>query len=337
MSNKKENTLNIQKKQKIVSFIAVFFVLGLVAYVALYKYEQHQTISALQVRQNPQEIFNIVEFAPQSSSTSSSQAATPQMPMTSVNSDGTAPKLQEGAMLPSNVPPEMLKALEARGMSVEDLQNAGQGTGAMAGMGSDQNSSTGMGGASQFPEAMQKALAERNGQQGQNSAINTTSSTGIKIGNEEVPSFVVGAIRHIEGHHSQEELSLLKNGLEQLTVNANDVNALMNIAGLFANHNEMQAAQYLAEKASLFEPNNPDIAYVYGVLLNKNFNNEEAVKQWEHALTLRDDAKLRLDLARIYRYQLAKADLAKAHLEKALTMPNLDSSLSAQIKKELEL
>lgn len=186
MSNKKENSETTQKRKKIVSFVAVLFIVGLIINVAMYRFEQYQAESAMHERHEKQKALRIVELAPQSSSSSvsgnasgNSSATMPpmmgQMPMgnpsqnSEQNAEGTAPKLSEGAMLPSDIPPEMLKALQERGMTVEDLQKASQNMGA-SGMGSSMNGNTmgsGMGDGMQnsaFPEAMQKALAEREAQ-----------------------------------------------------------------------------------------------------------------------------------------------------------------------------
>lgn len=347
MSEKNTNKNTGKTKGRVVLIIAVLFIAVIIGNVVYYKAEQNKSASGLEVRQDKQTELKVVEMASQSDTSTK-----PQMPMgtsgtaatAGTNSTG-APKLSEGAMLPSNVPPAMLKALEERGMSIEELQKqagqrnqgnqsgmSGMGMGAMGSSGVPEKMGDSMQNAmssGQFPEAMQRAIAEREAQK------NATPQQNMNKSNH-IPAYVENAIRHIEGHNNDEETTLMAQSLNALAQNDKDVNALMTLTTLFANHNEIEAAQYLAQEASTIAPTDPDVAYVYGVILAKNFQTDDAATQWERALSLKDDAQLRVDLARLYRYQLANMDKAKEHFNQALNAPNITNDLKREIEQELK-
>jgi len=253
------------------------------------------------------------------------KAVAPQNNASAKDKDG-APSLPTNAQLPSNIPPAMLKAMQDRGMSVDQLRGSGKGASTMNNK--------------EFPDAMQKALAERNARAmpGTPDAKTAPAGMGMQSANTstQFPAFVATGIKHIEAHQSKDQIALIDSYMDTLSKNPNDVDILIDASQLFLKHNDIQTATYFLQRATTAAPSNAEAAYLYGAALNKNFNSEETAQQWERSLGIQENPVVRYELALLYRYQLNQPELAKQYLEKALSFPKLDSTLKGNIQRELK-
>ena len=272
-----------------------------------------------------------------------SQVGEPDSSQANQTSQG-APSLPADARIPSNIPPAMLKAMQERGMSVDQLRGSGKGSSTMSGMAGANNpmdTNTSMANDGQFPEAMQKALAERNAQkaQGTQSANNNTTAParmGMQSANtNQFPAYIYQGVTHMKSHKNKPLIARMDSYMNTLSQNPNDVQALMDLSQIFQEHG-MEGSKYLLQRATTTAPSNPKVAHLYGIALSKSFDSEEAAKQMERSLGLEDNPLVRYDIALLYRYQLNQPKLAKEYLEQALTAKNLDPSLKDQIQRELK-
>lgn len=229
-----------------------------------------------------------------------------------------APNITPQTMLPENIPPAMLKAMQEKGLTIEDLQkNSNQGMPAM------QNMPKGKA----FPEEMLKAIEEQNKQQTQEQAQEQA---------QESADPVQKAVSHIKGHSDAASIKHLEHSLAALKENPSDETALTAVTEIFLAHNETQGAEVLLQQGIIAEPNNAMLPFLYGQVLAQNAQYEKTAEQWERALSIEDSAELRYSLGVLYRYQLDKENLAKEHFQKAKTLPHHDPKLAEHLRVELE-
>lgn len=223
-----------------------------------------------------------------------------------------APNLGTNAMLPENIPPAMLKAMQEKGMSIEDLQKTAQDT--------PPNMDMPKGKA--FPKEMLEAM-ER---QKQEQAAQTS----------EAADPVEKAIAHIKGHGDEALIKHLEHTLATLQENPSDETALTSITEIFLTHNEAKGAEILLQKGIVSAPRSAMLPFLYGQVLAQNSQYEQTAEQWERALSLQESAELHYSLGMLYRYQLDKENQAKEHFQKAKTLPQHDERLVEHLKIELE-
>ena len=306
----------LEKKKKgiIVMGLAIVSVLAIVYFAVSYQTEHNHRTAGKKPQQSNE--FNVVEEI--------ESQGTPNA-MTASNKNG--PSLSADAKLPSDIPPAMLKAMQERGMTVDDLRGSGKGS-------STTNGSNAMANG-EFPDAMQKALAERNAQKSKTTPA--TSNMGMQAGGaKQFPAYIYQGVKHIENHKNKDQIALINGYMDILATDPNNVGALVSAADAFAQHNDIQSATFLLQRATTSEPSNAHVAYLYGAVLNKNFDSEATAQQWERSLSLEENPRVRYELALLYRYQLNQADLAKQYLKKALTAENIDSALKGNIQRELK-
>ncbi len=343
---------SIEKKNKgrIVILFALIGVFAMVYVSYSYKTKHNHSVAESIAEVAPKEKFQVVESV-DSADTNNEKSAESMAQNDAVASKeshkNTTPSLPKDAKLPANIPPAMLKAMQERGMDIDDLRgnaksgSMGKGSMGNMGAGTDGTMAANMEGKN-FPEAMQKALAERNAQQA-NQANQANNPNAVGAGEtahndtqKQFPAFIYQAIKHVENHQNNEQIAQIKLYLDTLEKDPLHVQTLINFSNLFLSHNEIQGATYFLEKASVTTPSDPEIAYLYGKALSKNFDSEEAAAQWERSLAIQESALVRYDLALLYRYQLNKAELSKEYLEKALATPDIDSTLKGAIARELK-
>lgn len=326
-----------KKKARIVTIIA-FLGVAAIAYLAI-DYQKKHNHTPSSKAQAPQQLQVVERVGPQDNTPSTIVSPKKNMPA-SVATD-KAVSLAANTQLPSDIPPAMLEAMQERGMTVEQLRGSGKGSATMNNPKNSPAMDKDMSG-KEFPSAMQKALAERNAttqaKTPEQNPLGTPEEMRIEIAPpaSQFPPYVYQAVTHVGNHKMKEQIALLTRNMDVLAFNPNDVQVLVNTSNIFLSHNEIKAAQYLLERATIAAPSDAHIAYLYGLTLSKNFESEKAAKQWERSLHIKDTPQVRLDLALLYRYQLNQPKLAKENLEKALTLPDLKSSLRNEIQRELD-
>ncbi len=238
----------------------------------------------------------------------------------SQDQDKIAPKLQQNAGLPSEIPPAMLEAMKKQGITMEDLrgggskgQNGSMGGSAMGGMAGKNG---------QFPEEMLKAIEEQNKRKA-NAQQNPMDSAIQK------------AIAHIDSHGDKTEMEKYKKEMQIADSDPTNSENIISLAQSFMKHGEVKAAQIYLQKGIVASPSNPHLLFTYGETLIKDFQFEKAAEQWERALTLEPSAELHYNLGMLYRYKLNQEDNAKNHFKKAMTVEHKDSHLMEHLKKEL--
>lgn len=222
-----------------------------------------------------------------------------------------APNLAPNTMLPENIPPAMLKAMQEKGMTIEDLQQNPGVKQEMPAMGNIPKGKA-------FPEKMLKAIEEQ--KQAQESA-----------------DPVQKAVNHIKSHADEASIKHLEHTLAALQENPSNETALTAATELFLAHNEIQGAEALLQKGIISAPGNAMLPFLYGQVLAQNSQYEETAKQWERALSLQDSAELHYSLGMLYRYQLDRENLAKEHFQKASALPQHDPKLAEHLTIELEI
>lgn len=223
-----------------------------------------------------------------------------------------APNLPPQTMLPENIPPAMLKAMQEKGLTIEDLQKDSKTNQGMPAM---QNMPKGKA----FPEEMLKALAAQEQAREQESA-----------------DPVQKAVSHIKGHSDAASIKYLEENLAALQGNPNNETALAAVAEIFLTHNETEGAETLLQQGIIAAPNNAVFPFLYGQVFAKNSQFDKTAEQWERALSLQDSAELHYSLGMLYRYQLNKDSLAKEHFQKAKALPHQDAKLAEHLSIELE-
>lgn len=235
-----------------------------------------------------------------------------QKPNQTQNQD--APNLAPNTMLPENIPPAMLKAMQEKGLTLEDLQKNQGAKQEMPGMGNMPRGKA-------FPEAMLKAMEEQKRAQGQA---------------QENADSVQKAVSHIKSHADEASIKHLEHTLAALDENPADETALTSITEMFLAHNEIQGAEVLLQKGIVSAPGNAMLPFLYGQVLAQNSQYDKTAEQWERALSLQDSAELHYSLGMLYRYQLDKEEQAKAHFQKAKSLPQHDPKLAEHLTIELE-
>lgn len=122
--------------------------------------------------------------------------------------------------------------------------------------------------------------------------------------------------------------------MQKMKDNPNDVDTLLQIAGLFAEQGDNEGAKSMAQRALVAAPSDARPPYLMGVILSREGNWEEAARQLERSISLKDDAATRYSLAVIYRYHLGQEDKARANYETAARIC-ADPALASMIKAEL--
>lgn len=241
-----------------------------------------------------------------------------------------APGIAPNTMLPENIPPAMLKAMQEKGITIEELQQKQGANTEMPAMGNMPKGKA-------FPEAMLKAIEEQNKEQAQKQAQDHAQGQAQEQVHE-TDTHVLLAVNHIKSHADEASQKHLEHSLAALEENPADETALASITELFLSHNEIKAAEVLLQKGIISAPNNAALPFFYGqVLLSpENPRYEKAAEQWERALSLQDSAELHYSLGMLYRYQLAKEDKAKEHFQKAKTLPQHDPKLAEHLSFELD-
>lgn len=229
-----------------------------------------------------------------------------------------APNLAPNAMLPDNIPPAMLKAMQEKGLTLEDLQQ-NQGTKQdMPAMGNMPKGKA-------FPEAMLKAIEEQNKREAQGQPQE-----------QETGDPVQKAVNHIKSHGDESTIKHLEHTLATLKENPSDETALTSITEIFLAHNEIKGAEILLQQGIISAPGNAMLPFLYGQVLAQDSQYEKTAEQWERALSLESSAELHYSLGMLYRYQLDKEDLAKKHFQQAKTLPQHDPRLADHLAIELE-
>ena len=123
--------------------------------------------------------------------------------------------------------------------------------------------------------------------------------------------------------------------MQKLKDDPNDVDTLLQLAGIFADQGDSAGAQSLAERALVAAPSDHRPPYLLGVLLSRAGEWDKAASQLERSISLKDDAATRYSLAVIYRYHLKQEDKARANYETAARICE-DPALASMIRAELE-
>ncbi len=123
--------------------------------------------------------------------------------------------------------------------------------------------------------------------------------------------------------------------MQKMKDNPNDVNTLLEIAGIFAEQGDNEGAKSMVQRALVAAPSDARPPYLMGVILAREGAWDEAARQLERSITLKDDAATRYSLAVIYRYHLKQEDKARANYETAARICE-DPALASMIKAELD-
>jgi len=127
----------------------------------------------------------------------------------------------------------------------------------------------------------------------------------------------------------------LMEAMRRMQENANDVDALLEAARIFYDEGKTEPAMSLAQKAAITAPSDHRPPYFMGVVLAAEKKWDEAVRQLERSISIRDDPSARYSAAVIYRYHLKQEDKAKTYFDTASRLCE-DPALAAAIKAELE-
>ena len=123
--------------------------------------------------------------------------------------------------------------------------------------------------------------------------------------------------------------------MQKMKDNPNDVDTLLEIAGIFAEQGDNEGAKSMAERALVAAPSDARPPYLMGVLLSREGAWDDAAKQLERSISLKDDAATRYSLAVIYRYHLKQENKARENYEIAARICE-DPALASMIKAELD-
>lgn len=123
--------------------------------------------------------------------------------------------------------------------------------------------------------------------------------------------------------------------MQKMKDNPNDVDTLLEIARIFAEQGDNEGAKSMAERALVAAPSDARPPYIMGVLLSREGAWDEAAKQLERSISLKDDAATRYSLAVIYRYHLKQENKARENYEIAARICE-DPALASMIKAELD-
>lgn len=123
--------------------------------------------------------------------------------------------------------------------------------------------------------------------------------------------------------------------MQKMKDNPNDVDTLLEIARIFAEQGDNEGAKSMAERALVAAPSDARPPYIMGVLLSREGAWDDAAKQLERSISLKDDAATRYSLAVIYRYHLKQENKARENYEVAARICE-DPALASMIKAELD-
>lgn len=123
--------------------------------------------------------------------------------------------------------------------------------------------------------------------------------------------------------------------MQKMKDNPNDVDTLLEIARIFAEQGDNEGAKSMAERALVAAPSDARPPYIMGVLLSREGAWDEAARQLERSISLKDDAATRYSLAVIYRYHLKQENKARENYEVAARICE-DPALASMIKAELD-
>ncbi len=123
--------------------------------------------------------------------------------------------------------------------------------------------------------------------------------------------------------------------MQKMKDNPNDVDTLLEIARIFAEQGDNEGAKSMTERALVAAPSDARPPYIMGVLLSREGAWDEAARQLERSISLKDDAATRYSLAVIYRYHLKQESKARENYEIAARICE-DPALASMIKAELD-
>ena len=123
-------------------------------------------------------------------------------------------------------------------------------------------------------------------------------------------------------------MQLLKN-------HPNDSALLLKLVNALMKAERWDAAQQFAHRLLAKDEKSFDAHFLLGIILHQIQNDEEAAKELEHALQLKEDGPARYSLAILYLYFLNKKEEGRAQLEAALKIPDLSSELKKSLEEEL--
>ena len=122
--------------------------------------------------------------------------------------------------------------------------------------------------------------------------------------------------------------------MRRMQENPNDPEALLSAARIFSAQGNADAALSLARRASVAAPSDPRPPHLAGVILAGQEKWEEAARELERSLSLKDDSSARYSAAVIYRYHLKQEEKAKKHFDMAARLCE-DPALASMIQAEL--
>lgn len=123
--------------------------------------------------------------------------------------------------------------------------------------------------------------------------------------------------------------------MQRLQADANDVDAMLMLADMFMEQDNMGSAQGFINRAMVAAPSDARPAYYLGVLQARQGQYQEAATAMERSLALQDNPATRYSVAVIYLYHLNDAAKSRAHLEAASASPDLPADLRSLIETEL--
>ena len=133
---------------------------------------------------------------------------------------------------------------------------------------------------------------------------------------------------------SPEQAAMIER-MRALQANPNDVDALLELADLFMQQNNMESAQGFISRALTAAPSDPRPSYYQGVLDTRLGRYAKGAEALERSLRLEDSPATRYSLAVVYRYHLNDAAKAREHLEAAARSSGLSPELKKLIDAEL--
>lgn len=249
-------------------------------------------------------------------------------PMPSLTgTSGTGPM-----QLPQEIPAQMLAALEAEGLSVEEI-------GGMQGMGGSVPDISELPGAPVIsgmpPNAM--GTMESGVMVPKNVAAQAPASS---ITHEEAHDVVNSLVANTNGfsYMSEEDSLMASHYMHLLNTNPHDYETLILLGGLMLRYNDHNNSLALLEHAQIVSPNEYDAPYHIGLWWLAHQDYDKAVKNFDRALFIKKDPEVLYQLIILHRYSLSDEATAKEYLAQAVTVidqasPMLKSLIAAEAGK----
>lgn len=209
----------------------------------------------------------------------------------------TVPSNPLGMQLPEEIPADMLAALEAEGLTIEDL-------GAMQGSG-------------QMP-----AMPTQDSSQGTQSSQTPASS----ITHEEAHTVLDNLIKNTNGfsYMGEEDLQMANHYMHLLDDNPHDYESLVALGSLMLRYNDHTNSIGLLEHAQIVLPNDSRAPYHIGLWWLEHKDYEKAARNFTRSLSIKEEPEILYQLAILYRYNLN--DEAKAQEYLAQAVANIDQA-----------